>query len=175
MSISTAIFGGSFAPVHEGHLAVAQGVLQNGLAGEVWMLPCRRNPLKEDSPEYSDEERVRMIETAVKRLESEGRVDKDTIKVCDIEFTMPSPSYTSDTLRTLQALYPDREFRLVVGADSYLNFTKWRDWEWLEANFSPIIYPRPGYELTEVRERWTVLKDVRQVDISSTEIRNKNK
>lgn len=157
--------------MHEGHLAVARGVLDAGLAEEVWMLPCRQNPLKGHAPEYSDAERLALIEEAVGRLEKEGKAREGAIKVCDIELGMPAPSYTSATLRELARRHPDHEFRIVVGADSYLGFGKWKDSEWIERNFAPIVYPRPGYEISEARPGWTLLRDVPQIDISSTQIR----
>lgn len=170
--MTVAVFGGSFSPVHEGHLAVAEGVIKQKMADMVWMLPCRRNPLKDAAPAYSDDQRVELLREAIQEEERQGRIAPGTIKVDDIEYSMPEPSYTCDTLRELQKRYPEIEFRLVVGGDTYKEFHRWKNREWIEKNFSPIVYPRPGYELTEVAPDWTLLTGVRTVDISSTQIRN---
>ena len=164
-----AVYGGSFSPVHYGHLAVASGVIDNSLADEVWMLPCRRNPLKDVDPVWADETRLDMLGKATEYWEKKHENKK--LKVSCIELTMPSPSFSYNTFRCLMEKYPDLNFRLVVGADSYLDFQKWYEWEWLESNLRPIVYPRPGFLLKEVRPGWTLLEGVETVDISSTEIR----
>lgn len=161
--------------MHEGHLAVAEGVISKKMADAVWILPCRRNPLKEEAPAYSDSERVELIKKAILEMERSGRVNPGAIKVDEIEYTMPEPSYTCDTLRELQRRYPEHDFRLVVGGDTYKEFDRWKESRWIEENFSPIVYPRPGYEITETRPEWTLLSGVKTVDISSTQIRNKHK
>lgn len=146
-------------------MAVARSVVEGGYADEVWMMPCRRNPLKTDSDPWDPCRRIRLIEEAV------CYYSDDRIKVSRQELEMPEPSYTVDTLRSLMEKYPDFHFRLIVGADSYLNFNKWKDWKWIEANARPIVYPRPGYHIESLRPRWTELKGVGLHDISSSQIR----
>lgn len=164
-----ALFGGSFSPVHIGHMEVARGILDRSLADEVWMMPCKKNPLK-DSSLLDDDTRVNLLRKAVDHIRKTNKEYK--IEISDIEYQMPSPSYTVDTLARLQELYPEHKFRLAVGADSYLDFHKWKNWEWIESNFHPIVYPRPGYPIAELRKGWTLLDSVKTVDISSTEVRN---
>lgn len=157
--------------MHRGHLAVARGILGAKLADEVWLMPCRRNPLKDGSTTMADDERLHMLRKAAdyyNSRETDGR-----LKITDIELAMPEPSYTCDTLRRLCRENPDTEFRIAVGADSYMEFGKWKEWEWIEGNFRPIVYPRPGYEIGEVRPQWTLLEGVEEVDVSSTRIREK--
>lgn len=166
-----AVFGGSFSPVHSGHLAVAQGVLSRKLADEVWMTPCRLNPLKDGSQLMPDSVRISLLEKAVDWVNA-GFVGSP-VKICDIELGMPSPSYTADTLRLLQRRYPGHDFVLLAGADSYLDFKRWKDWEWIESDFHPVMYPRPGSKVEELRPTWTLLDNVREVDISSTELRRR--
>ena len=86
---------------------------------------------------------------------------------------MPSPSYTYNTVKALMDKYPENEFRLLVGADSYLSFRDWYEREWLENNLDPIVYPRPGYEIKDPLPGWTLLEGVEKIDISSTEIRKR--
>ena len=118
-----------------------------------------------------DSERLSLIEKAI-RGENES-AGKELLRLCEIELGMPDPSYTADTLRELRKKYPEFTFRLITGADSYLNFEKWKEWEWIESNFNPIAYPRPGYQMEETRKGWTLIRDARQVDISSTQLREK--
>lgn len=165
------VFGGSFSPVHTGHLEVVMGILDKGLTDEVWLLPCRLNPFKAGNKPIEDKERLRMLNAAVDYICKSKESYRKKIKISDIELTMPSPSYTFKTLNRLKEMYPDTVFRIVAGADSYLNFEKWREWEWIENNFSPIVYPRPGFVLGDVRNKWTLLSDVKLTDISSTQLR----
>lgn len=160
-----AIYGGSFSPVHAGHMAVARGVLGAALAGEVWMMPCRRNPLKDGSELWPDEKRIRLLKEAI------DFYGDDRIKISRQELAMADPSYTVDTFKALKEKYPALNFRLIVGADSYMNFRKWREWEWLEENAAPIVYPRPGYTIGRLPASWTILDGVEQHDISSSELR----
>lgn len=163
------MFGGSFSPVHKGHMAVAKSVLDRGLADEVWMMPCRRNPLKDGDTLLPDEERLILLRKAADYYNA--RLKEGAIRICTLEYELPTPSYTVRTMQTLMERYPDHRFRLLVGADSYLSFTQWKEWEWMERNLSPIAYPRPGYELKELHPGWTLLSEVEENEISSTEIR----
>ena len=169
------MFGGSFNPVHAGHLAVACGVLESGLVDEVWFMPCRRNPLKEENPEFTDEERLRLlsviIEDGDESMEFLSPSLRRKMKITDVDFRLPSPSYTWKSLQLLSKENPDLEFRLIMGSDSYLGFKKWKNPDWIRENFGLIIYPRPGYEVKELEENCTLLRNVREFDISSTEIR----
>lgn len=155
--------------MHAGHLAVAFGVVEAGLASEVWLTPCRLNPLKDGSTLMDNTTRLQLLHKAV--AYGNERLGKEALKVCETELEMPSPSYTCNTMEALQQSRPEYQFRLLVGADSYLSFEKWKEWEWLQSHFSPIVYPRPGYEITELKPEWTLLRDVPLTDISSTEIR----
>lgn len=163
------IFGGSFSPFHCGHGAVARGVIEHGLADEVWLMPCRRNPLKDGSTLLADDIRLSILREAAEEIN--GGYGEEKIKVCTLELEMPLPSYTCNTLIRLKEEYPDKDFRIVVGGDSYLDFTRWKEWEWIERNFSPIVYPRPGYEIKNLRPSWTLLEGEEQIDISSTQLR----
>ena len=162
------IYGGSFSPVHSGHMAVACAVIRQNLADEVWFMPCRRNPLKATEPGLEDAERLSLLKKALDyhKHETEGR-----LRLSELELEMPAPSYTRDTLRRLVLEHPDYKFRLICGADSYLDFHKWKDWKWIEENFDPIVYPRPGYEISNIDNHWTYLRGVEETDISSSEIR----
>lgn len=171
--MKAAVFGGSFAPVHIGHMEVVRAVLDRGLAERVLLMPCRQNPLKRGNPPVAHEERLALLRKAVeyyRGLPREGRPYDVTVD--ETELSMPSPSYTCDTLSRLAEEHPDTEFRLVVGADSYLDFDRWKNSDWIVANFSPIVYPRPGYKIGPPRPGWTLLEGAELHDVSSTLIRD---
>lgn len=167
--MTVAVFGGSFSPVHTGHMAVASAVLDRGLADKVMMLPCRLNPLKAPDTLLPADFRLLLLEKAIEYCNRNR--NSDEIILDTIELSLPSPSYTCDTLRRLRSNHPDTVFRLLVGGDSHQNFHKWKNPEWIERNFSPIVYPRPGYTIENLRKGWTLLDNVDFYDVSSSQIR----
>lgn len=152
-------------------MEVAAAILDRNLADEVWLMPCKHNPLKDGTTTLDDATRTDCLRLAADYYNTlRGSED---IKVDETELEMPEPSYSADTLALLSSRNPDLEFRIAVGADSYISFEKWKDWEWIESNFHPLVYPRPGYVLPELRPAWTLVEGVKQHDISSTEIRRR--
>ena len=160
--IRTALFGGTFNPLHNGHIAIAESVLEQGLADEVWMLITPCNPWKADQTLMDDRLRYDMVAEAVK--------DISGVTASDYEFSLPKPSYTANTLRHISTDYPDREFILTIGADNWVKFHDWREADFIMNNYRIIIYPRQGYPITGVPENATLL-DCPLMDISSTKIR----
>lgn len=158
------IFGGSFNPVHNGHLALARYIASSGLVDNVWLTLSPLNPLKNASA-VSEADRLAMLEIAVK--------DMTGISVCDIELSLPQPSYTINTLNTLQSIHPDYRFRLITGADNLAIFDRWRDGRRIIEDYGLIVYPRPGYTLQESGSGITTLPGAPLYDISSTEIRHR--
>ena len=160
--IRTALFGGTFNPLHNGHLAIAQSVLEQGLADEVWILITPCNPWKKDQALLDDRLRYDMVAKAVKEM--------DGVRASDYEFKLDKPSYTANTLRRISADYPDREFILTVGADNWVKFHNWREADFILKNYPIIVYPRQGYPIENVSGNVTLL-DCPLMDISSTQIR----
>jgi nicotinate-nucleotide adenylyltransferase len=161
--IRTALFGGTFDPLHNGHLAIAQSVIEQGLADELWLLITPCNPWKVNQQLLDDRLRYEMASQAV----------KDLPHVCasDYEFNLPKPSYTANTLRHLSADYPDREFLLVIGADNWVRFNNWKEADYIQGNYRTIVYPRQDCPITDVPQCVTIL-DCPMVNVSSTQIRN---
>ena len=160
--IRTALLGGTFNPLHNGHLTIAQSVLDQHLADEVWMLITPCNPWKTGQELLDDRIRYDMVASAVK--------DIPGIQASDFEFSLPKPSYTANTLRSLSASYPDREFILTIGADNWVKFDAWREYGFILRNYSIIVYPRQDCAPSTLPAGVTLL-NCPLVNISSTRIR----
>jgi nicotinate-nucleotide adenylyltransferase len=150
------IFGGSFNPIHCGHIALAQAVQKQCGMDEVWLMVSPQNPLKQQADLLDDNLR---LELAQKALE-----DVEGVCASDYEFHLPKPSYTWNTLQHLSEDYPDCEFFLLIGGDNWAHFERWRQWKDILRNYDVIVYPRDEYPGTI---------DVPLLDVSSTEIRQK--
>lgn len=132
-------FSGSFDPIHIGHLIIAEHICHNAEIDELWISVTPKNPLKKESSLSDEKFRIDMVKASIERC---GK-----IKYCDIELSLPTPSYTVDTLRELKRRYPQHNFSLIIGADNWLIFEKWREYEYILNNFKVIVYPRPGFEI----------------------------
>ncbi|MDE7142803.1 MAG: nicotinate (nicotinamide) nucleotide adenylyltransferase [Muribaculaceae bacterium] len=160
------VFGGSFNPVHLGHIAIAEGVVRSGFADEVWLTLSPLNPLKAGSSDLApDADRLAML-----RLAAEGHPG---VGVCDIELSMPRPSYSINTLRELSSRYPDDRFRLVIGGDNWSLFDRWREHDAIIRDFAPVIYPRPGEEPGDVPAGVDVCRGLPLMDVSGTMVRRR--
>ena len=164
MKIKTGIYGGSFNPIHVGHVSLAKALAESGLVDEMWLLVSPQNPFKVDADLLDDDERLRLTRLAV--------ADVPGVEVCDREFSLPRPSYMYNTLQALSQEHPDREFVLVIGADNWERFPDWYRSKDILASFRVIIYPRPGYKLGKLPRR-VKLADTPLLDISSTDIRRR--
>ena len=160
--IRTALLGGTFNPLHNGHLTIARSVLEQGLADEVWILITPCNPWKKDQQLLDDRLRFDMVNEAVKGMKG--------IQASDYEFNLPKPSYTANTLRRISADYPDREFILTIGADNWVKFHNWREADYIQNNYRIIVYPRQGYPIDRLSGKTTLL-DCSLMNVSSTQIR----
>jgi len=162
--IRTGFYGGSFNPIHEGHLALGDYLIKHRLVDECWYVVSPQNPLKNTADLADAEYRLKNV--------SEALVGHKNCVVSDIEFELERPSYTIQTLRYAAEKYPEREFILLIGGDNLDVFTKWKDYEYLLSHFDVLVYPRPGCS-NRVPENWKRVKLLEGVmmDISSTEIR----
>ena len=150
--IRTGIFGGSFNPIHNGHISLARQLKEKAGLDEVWLMVSPQNPLKQSADLLDDEKRLQMARLALDGV--------DGIVVSDYEMYLPKPSYTWNTLQALTKDYPDREFVLMIGGDNWQYFDRWYRAEDIKANYEIVVYTRtpgdPGY-----------------IDISSTDIRRR--
>lgn len=161
----TTVFGGSFNPIHKGHVSLARHLLNEGMTDEVWMLVSPQNPLKEQSGLIDEQIRLQLAQLALE--------DEEGIEASDFEFSLPRPSYTWNTLKALEKAYPDRSFSLLIGADNWLIFSRWAHSEDILHNYPVFIYPRPGYEI-EVQSLPATVRVINAPTFpySSTEIRS---
>ena len=159
------IFGGSYNPIHIGHLALANYLCEYGNLDEVWFMVSPQNPFKAHSSElWDDQLRLDLVRLAVEEYPK--------FHASDFEFHLPRPSYMVNTLEKLREAYPDREFTLVIGADNWTSFPRWKDADILMAHHPLIIYPRPGYEIDESTLPTNVrLVNTPLLEVSSTFIR----
>lgn len=162
--IRTAIFSGSFNPIHIGHLMLANYVTEYESVDECWFVLTPQNPLKQQSDLSDDRLRMEMLHLAL--------ADYPKFKACDIELSMPKPSYTIYTLEKLKEQYPDREFILLIGADNWQIFDQWKEYRRIIDEFSVWVYPRPNVTLLYDRLTSHVrIIDSPVFDISSSKIR----
>ncbi|MBO7287218.1 MAG: nicotinate-nucleotide adenylyltransferase [Bacteroidales bacterium] len=159
------LFFGSFNPVHNGHLMLANYMVEYSDLDSIWFVVSPQNPFKDEKSLLKDHYRRDMLEMAV---ENDSRFE-----VCDIEFNMPKPSYTIDTLNRLSELYPDVEFCLICGMDNLAGFKKWKNAQDILDNYRLLVYPRKNYDGSELLNHLSVhIIDAPEIEISSTFIRN---
>lgn len=136
----TGLFFGSFNPIHRGHEGIARYLLDEQLCDEVWFVVSPCNPFKVDHFLLPEDQRLQIVKAAI------GYDSRLT--ACDVEFSMPKPSYTVDTLRLLFERYPGRSFTLIIGEDNVANFSGWKDYRWILAHCPIFVYPRAGEKAT---------------------------
>ena len=163
------LYFGSFNPIHAGHLNLAEYLVANNTVDEVWFVVSPNNPLKNRSELLDHHLRLEMVKISIQ--------PEQQFRASDIEFSMPTPSYTVDTLRRLHALYPEICFSLVIGSDNALVFDKWKDYQQILEEYPVLVYPRRGYDFKQVEEKFPQMQllNTPLYDISSTGIREKVK
>ena len=162
----TGIFGGSFNPIHNGHIALARQLREVAQLDEVWLMVSPQNPLKQQEGLLADDLRLQMAQMALK--------DDPFIKVSDYEFHLPRPSYTWHTLQSLQRDFPDREFVLLIGGDNWERFPFWYRADDIVSNYRLVVYPRRGSDIDIAALPPTVtVVEAELLDISSTDIRRR--
>lgn len=174
--IRTGIYGGSFNPVHVGHMTLASWMLARGYVDELWLLVTPHNPLKRKANLLPDDIRLWLTKLALSHLRSNRvaglQFHRSHIRVKDIEFQLPRPSYMANTLAALRRRFKRREFVLIIGSDNWVNFDKWVRPDEILRYHQVIIYPRKGYDVDPATlPEGVILADTPRIDISSTEIR----
>lgn len=168
--MKTGLFFGSFNPIHQGHLDIANYMAEFTDLDEIWFIVSPHNPLKERDTLLSDFHRLEMVRIAVE----ENNKIKSPIKLqhADIEFDLPQPSYTINTLKHIKEKFPEKEFALIVGSDNLSQFDKWKDYKMILENYELYVYPRPQSDGGELSNHHNVkLINAPLIDISSDDIR----
>ncbi len=160
----TGLLFGSFNPIHSGHLILANYMAEFTELDEVWFVVSPQNPLKEKASLLADIHRLTLVRIAVE--------DQPKLKVTNIEFKMPKPSYTIDTLTWLSDKYPDREFVMICGTDVFSHFHKWKNYREILHQYQMFVYPRPNFALGDYAKYSQIrLFDAPLLEISSSFIR----
>lgn len=162
------LFFGSFNPIHIGHLILANYILEFSDIGELWFVVSPQNPFKDKKSLLEDHHRLEMVRLAIDKYPK--------MRVSDIEFDMPKPSYTVDTLAYLKEKYPDRDFFLIMGEDNLSGLHRWKNAEVLVRENGILVYPR--YTDAPAAPQHPMLKDANivklqapRIELSATQIR----
>jgi len=163
--VKVGLFFGSFNPIHIGHMAIANYIVEYGPIDQLWFVVTPHNPLKNKNNLLDDYQRFELVNRAIN--------DDIRFKASDIEFRLPKPSYTINTLTYLKEKYQQHEFVLIIGADNYTSLKKWKNWEILVRDFQFLVYPRPGFDHTkfDFGANFKII-EAPLIEISSTFIRN---
>ncbi len=162
--LSTGIFGGTFNPIHNGHVELARRLLSLTRLDEVWFVVSPQNPFKRSMHLLDDRIRLEMVRLAL--------ADEPRLTASDYEFSLPRPSYMWHTLQSMSHDYPDRSFTLLIGADNWARFDEWYAAKDIIANYPVVVYPREGTPLnTEQLPVGVTMADTGLVPGSSTEVR----
>ena len=166
------LFFGSFNPIHIGHLILANYILEHSDMQELWFVVSPQNPFKEKKSLLNDHNRLDMVQLAIKNYQK--------MRASNVEFSLPTPSYTIDTLTYLQEKHPDYSFCLIMGEDNLGSLHKWKNYDLLLQNYQVIVYPRIFGEdissspnVTQLKNHHNIHKiDAPIIELSATEIRD---
>lgn len=184
--MNVALFGGTFDPPHLGHLFVADTLLLRQLADQVWFVPVKQHPF--GKPASADQHRVAMLELMIKSFEATVKADTSMmlgphgslssaqrlspqLRIDTFELEQAGPSYSYNTLKGLSQRYPEHTFSWVIGSDNLSSFHKWGSYQQLLKEFVVYVYPRQGSPMEPVYSGMIPLENVKEVEISSSEIR----
>ncbi len=161
------LYFGSFNPIHTGHLIIANHIVEHTNIDKVWFVVSPHNPLKEAHSLLNEYHRLNLVELAIE--------DYPKFRASNVEFRLPKPSYTIDTLTYLTEKFPLEQFSIIVGSDSWQNIHRWKNYEQLVKNYEFIVYNRPGFEVKENHQAKLTMLDAPILEISATFIRKEIK
>ena len=162
--MTVGLYFGSFNPIHIGHLIIANFIAYNYPLDQVWFVVSPQNPLKQSSTLLNEYHRLFLVQLAIE--------EENKLKASDIEFRLPKPSYTVDTLAYLKEKYPIHQFSIIMGSDSFQNLANWKNHRVILENHPLFVYTRPGHDIQHKPTDCdiTILK-APLLEISSTHIR----
>ncbi len=156
------LYFGSFNPIHTGHLIIANHIVEHSDLDKIWFVLSPHNPLKETHTLLNEYDRLHLTELAIG--------DNPKFRASNVEFHLPKPSYTIDTLTYLKEKFPLEHFCVIMGSDSYQNLPRWKNHEQILAYYEVIVYSRPGFEVRDTHPNLSLIK-APLLEISSTHIR----
>ncbi len=170
MQAETILYFGSFNPVHRGHVAVADAVLESTEAEALWFVVSPQNPFKAGKELAPETDRIEMA-----RIALQSAVHSDRMAVSDIEFRLPKPNRTIHTLEKLRTEYPGRKFSLLIGSDNMAGFPKWVHSQEILDRYRVLVYPRPGYPTPESArsDGFTILTNLKELPQAATDVRTR--
>jgi nicotinate-nucleotide adenylyltransferase len=157
------LYFGSFNPIHTGHLIIANHILNETDLKKIWFIVSPQNPFKNSNSLLKEYDRLHLVQLAIE--------EDDRLKASDIEFSLPKPSYTIHTLTYLKEKYPDHQFKIIMGSDSFQNLNKWKNAEIIIKNYPLIVYNRPGFQIMDTYNANVEIMDSPLLQISATHIR----
>ena len=157
------LYFGSFNPIHVGHLIIASHIANNCFVDQIWFVVSPQNPLKKEGSLLNEHHRKHLIDLSI-----EG---EKKLRTSNVEFKLPKPSYTIDTMTYLTEKYPQNSFSIIMGSDSFTNIKRWKNYEVLLRNHEIYIYERPGFKVKEKLGTKITILHAPLLEISSTHIR----
>lgn len=157
------LYFGSFNPIHTGHLIIVNHILNDTELEKVWIIVSPQNPFKTSTGLLNEYDRLHLVRVATE--------DDTRIKASDIEFNLPKPSYTVNTLAYLAEKYPEHEFSIIMGSDSFQNLSKWKNHEVIVSGYPIYVYKRAGFEIENSLNAKMKIVDAPLLQISATQIR----
>ena len=161
--MNVGLYFGSFNPIHIGHLIIASHIINNTDLSELWFVISPQNPFKNKTALLNENHRLRLVKTAI-----EG---EQHLRASNVEFKLPRPSYTIDTLTYLSEKFQNNKFSIIMGSDSFQNLEKWKNYKSLVSNYPIYIYKRPGFEIVKKKIADIIFLEAPLLEISSTHIR----
>lgn len=158
------LYFGSFNPIHTGHLIIANHILNESSIQKIWFIVSPQNPFKLSANLLNEYSRLHLVQIAIEK--------DDRLKASEIEFSLPKPSYTSHTLTYLSEKYPQHEFSIIMGSDSFQNIDKWKNAGFIIANYPIIVYRRPEFEIPVNHTAAVTVMEAPLLEISATHIRD---
>jgi len=157
------LYFGSFNPIHHGHLIIANFIAQKTDIDQVWFIISPQNPFKQNANLLNEYHRLHLVQIAI-----EG---EKKLKASDIEFRLPKPSYTVNTLAYLEEKHPDHEFCIIMGSDSFQNLDKWKNSNVITGRYPIYVYRRVGFEINDTHQAKLTIVEAPLLQISATSIR----
>lgn len=157
------LYFGSFNPIHNGHLIIAQHVLNETDLNQVWLVVSPQNPFKQQKHLLNEYDRLHLVNLAIEK--------STQLKAVDIEFRLPKPSYTINTLTYLKEKYPQHDYSIIMGSDSLQNLDQWKNAQQIMENYPVYVYTRPGFEVKKEGVKNLTVVTAPLLEISATHIR----